>query len=77
MGCQGLAKLPNGVEKLQRRGCIGKLANVHLYTGGDRRCIRCNPNGVKQVYKVQPKWCGGIKKISVAVEAAGYRGMKW
>ena len=22
-----------------------RLANVHLYTGGDRRCIRCNPNG--------------------------------
>ena len=25
---------------------VVQLADVHLYTGGDRRCIRCNPNVV-------------------------------
>ena len=37
-------------------------------TGGDR-----GGPGVQRTGEA-PKWCGGMEKISVAVEAAGYRG---
>ena len=32
-----------------------RLADVHLYTGGDRRCLRCNPNGgavLRQIFSI-------------------------